>query len=199
MAITVTEMTKSIKLICMGACNTGKTQFTNKYLFDLFSEEYHPSIKVEGAATMSDSKLIKMYSMIGNKRYDSLSRQYYFGTQGAFIFCNFMDIETLEKTGEYIKDIKIITENIPFYLIINKIDIVYDNLQKYLPHHKLLTSHMKFDGDNLIKPELEFNELLEQITPQFNRVFRVSVKKTELNETSIDNIVKQMIEDIEKE
>lgn len=189
-----------INIVFLGAHRVGKTALVNRYLHDAFSPECGPTVYYGHSVKKFSS--YRMHILDTNSQTDGHDSNYYKDFDGAFILCDVNDVDTLRIAVKYLDLInrKCGYEKKPCYLIVNKIDVNYDKLYEFLPYYELLTSHIENDDEkhNLInpEPESEFDRLLEEYTPQFDRVFKVSMKKPELNKVSLDNIADLMNKDI---
>lgn len=194
------------KVICVGDSRIGKTAFIQRCVQNRYDDHYKSTIGVDFATkkvTIDNTKCgLTLWDLSGQEIYGHMLRVYFKKSLGALIFCSAASINSLRQVDKWLKelDTKLGNETMPKYLIITKLDIVYDHLNKYFMHYKLLTSHIR--KDKLIKYYsvdsviTAFDELLEQKKHLFTKIFKVSAKNPKLNAPHIDDIMNQLMRDI---
>lgn len=186
------------KVVCIGNFGVGKTAFIKRCMSNIYSDQTKTTIGVDFALKniiIDKTKYsLQLWDISGVEIFCKTLRVYFKETMSALFFCSVTSINSLKQTDKWLTELNAKTENpnITKYLIITKLDVIHDYLDKYLTHYKLLTSHIQ-ESNNTIS---QFNKLLEQKKHLFTKIFWVSSKYPKLNAVSMNEILVQFTKDI---
>ncbi|MFW9818631.1 MAG: Rab family GTPase [Candidatus Thorarchaeota archaeon] len=122
----------TFKVLLLGAPAVGKTSILYKFVRDEFSQKYITTIGTNFLAKQikTDRKdLVKLviWDVAGHKRFKSLRKEFYIGTNGALVIFDLTRYNTFEEIEEWISEMfDTLQTNIPFVLIGNKSDLIKD-------------------------------------------------------------------------
>ena len=134
------ENLKELKIMIIGSSGTGKTSFVQRWTNGRFSDEYKPTIVNEFGFKIYESRNIlfrvQLWDIGGQDKSASMAKIFARDSHGCLVFT---DINSNESAEEIVKWKQIIDEqsvfiddgSIPFILIINKIDLVENDKEKY--------------------------------------------------------------------
>ena len=149
------ENYKELKIMIIGSSGTGKTSFVQRWTNGYFSDEYKPTIVNEFGFKIYESRNIlfrvQLWDIGGQDKSASMAKIFARDSHGCLIFT---DINSNESDEEIVKWKEIIDEesafiddgSIPFILIINKIDLIENDEEKYnLINEKFKNISEKYD------------------------------------------------------
>lgn len=122
------------KICLVGDGGVGKTSLIGRYVYDIFSDKYLPTIgtKVTRKKLLlrypSKKVQIRMDAMIwdimGQKLFKSLLHESYFiGARGILAVCDLTDKESLMGLVEWVKSVNEVVGSVPIVLLANKNDL----------------------------------------------------------------------------
>mmetsp|Transcript_10047 Transcript_10047/g.19848 ORF Transcript_10047/g.19848 Transcript_10047/m.19848 type:complete len:399 (-) Transcript_10047:120-1316(-) len=128
---------RAIKVIVVGNSKCGKTSIINRYVKDVFSNEYKYTIGCDYSmkevnVTPDVQVRLQLWDIAGQDRFIHLSRAFYKKSAGAILVCDVTRAATLEAVRSWKKEIdkEMIPEakekgiNIPVIMIANKVDLL---------------------------------------------------------------------------
>mmetsp|Transcript_8018 Transcript_8018/g.15750 ORF Transcript_8018/g.15750 Transcript_8018/m.15750 type:complete len:498 (-) Transcript_8018:186-1679(-) len=128
---------RAIKVIVVGNSKCGKTSIINRYVKDVFSNEYKYTIGCdysmkEVSVTPDVQVRLQLWDIAGQDRFIKLSRAFYKKSAGAILVCDVTRSATLEAVRSWKKEIDrdLIAEakekgiKIPVIMIANKVDLL---------------------------------------------------------------------------
>ncbi len=145
----------------IGDMYTGKSSFVKRLLGNNLLTNYDDQHNIEHIEfTQYDSNGDTFTTyFVDVPANSSMQLHYLEKPESVMIFCDYTKLDTLESAIEWIE---FINKNILCYLIITKIDK---------------------EGD------IEFNNLLEENSDKFKKVFRISLKNMQLNKIQLKDII----------
>ncbi len=119
------------KKICMvGAFATGKTSLVARFVKSLYSDTYHTTVGVK-----IDKKLVNIqeqkvsliiWDIHGEDDFQKIRMTYLRGASGYFLVVDGTRQETLDKALSLQEKVEETVGNIPFIIIVNKVDLIND-------------------------------------------------------------------------
>lgn len=125
-------MEEVYRKICMlGDPAVGKTSLVRRYVLDVFTDDYIPSIGMKVTKKQillnkgSMALTLMIWDILGSKtdRFDSI---YYKGVKGALIVCDVTRKKTFDGIPRWMSGLFDITEEIPIIILANKIDMDWE-------------------------------------------------------------------------
>ena len=142
-------MRNVIKKVCLlGDGAVGKTSLIRKFVYDIFEDEYAPTIgtkitkKIEEVPEKDINLTMVIWDIQGHKSYMKVPPQYYQGAEGVLIVSDLTRPETLENLDYWLKMLIEHTGEVPMIFIGNKSD---------------LESEAKFGSEELATMSAKFN------------------------------------------
>ena len=144
------------KIIMVGDPGVGKTSLINRYVNNLFREDYKSTIGVDFALkTFTRNKCsvrMQLWDIAGQERFSSITRVYCKDTHGVIVVfdvARWMTTQSIsswkEKIDNYLEDYYDTKDPIPALLIANKIDLAPEDweetkaqLQKLVKKHHFI-------------------------------------------------------------
>jgi len=119
------------KKICMlGAYAVGKTSLVARFVRSIFSEKYHTTIgvKIDKKTLKVDDKDLSLilWDLAGEDDFYQVRMSYLRGSAGYLLIADGMRRETLDKAIELQARAENEIGNVPFILVINKLDVIDD-------------------------------------------------------------------------
>ena len=117
------------KVILLGESSVGKTSLLKLLEDDVFMEDHQTTVGIDCGdiiITSADGKKVKLqvWDTSGQERFDSITRNYYRGSDGVIFMCDVSQMESVPRIRKYYDDIKHIAGKIPPAIILcNKIDL----------------------------------------------------------------------------
>ncbi|QKQ74824.1 Rab family GTPase [Nostoc sp. TCL240-02] len=116
------------KKICMiGAFATGKTSLVAMFVHSIFSEKYHTTVGVKidkKTIDIQDKKLnLILWDIYGEDEFQELQMSYLRGSSGYLLVVDGTRYNTLQKAFDLQIKIEDAIGQVPFILVINKLDI----------------------------------------------------------------------------
>lgn len=163
------------KIILAGEGAVGKTTLINRFVTGSFSTDYKATIgvaifskllEIDGAEVS-----LQIWDIAGQTLFRNLRTRFFQNAKGALLVYDLTVPSTLANLHKWISDIKNVTDEIPFVLIGNKVDltelksITTDEIDKFLKEHQrdisthFLTSALS--GENV---EKAFHEISRSMT-----------------------------------
>lgn len=153
-----TETTELLYKICvLGDIGTGKTSLIKQYVHGIFSENYKSTIGVDFALkriTSDDETIrIQFWDIAGQERYGNMTRVYYKESVGAFIMADALRPTTIDAIKKWKSDfdaksrwqdlysLETITDFSPIILLINKVDLLDDEMKSQLNYDDFCKEH----------------------------------------------------------
>lgn len=142
-------MEEVYRKICMlGDPAVGKTSLVRRYVLDVFTDDYIPSIGMKVTKKQillnkgSMALTLMIWDILGSKtdRFDSI---YYKGVKGALIVCDVTRKKTFDGIPRWMSGLFDITEEIPVIILANKIDLDWEiqdieqNLKEYIRNYNV--------------------------------------------------------------
>lgn len=122
-----------IKKICLlGDGAVGKTSLIRKYVYDAFDDKYLATIGAKVTKKVvhvedKDGNEVKLAMMIhdivGQVEFEKIHKQYYRGTEAAFLVCDLTRKDTLEHMGWWLESLSEVVGRVPIMLLGNKLDL----------------------------------------------------------------------------
>lgn len=129
------ERRNLIKKICLlGDGAVGKTSLIRKYVWDAFDDKYITTIgaKVTKKVVNFEEKgtefkcAMMIHDIVGQVEFEKIHKQYYRGSEGAFLVCDLTRKDTLEHIGWWLESLSEVVGKVPIILIGNKLDLEKD-------------------------------------------------------------------------
>ena len=161
----------------IGNTNTGKSSFVKRLLGNNLLNNYDDQHMIEFIEfsqyddVSRNTFITYFYDIPGYN--GSMAFHYLEKTECVMIFCDYSKLDTLESAIDWLN---FINKNILCYLVVTKIDLEEDG------------------GFN--EEFNEFNELLEKNCDRFKEIFKLSLKNTQLNKISLQDIMLLINNDI---
>lgn len=118
----------NFKILLLGEPFTGKTSIVQRFIHSRFTKEYLHTIGVEPYVKYGKVKgkniAWTIFDVAGSQRFNAMRSMFYRGAKGTFIVFDLSRMETFEKVGEWLDDVKQTAPNQIFILIGNKDDLV---------------------------------------------------------------------------
>ena len=154
-----------LKIIVIGERNSGKTQFINRFVQNRFADTHKATIACEFAIkilNIDDNEIrLQMWDMVGDDRmFRGTSKLFCKGAAGALVLADITDRESIEATAKWKKLVgdeiarssnrQMLSpdedEQIPMALVLNKYDLVEENLiqgENYHPEEYMTTDFLQ--------------------------------------------------------
>ncbi len=121
----------TFKILMLGSESTGKTSLSERYITGVFNPDIRLTVGVEfyvktvEVDTDKGKKNVKLqiWDLGGEKRFRFLLPTYCLGSSGAFFLYDITRPETLEALTSWIQIVREKNNDIPIYLVGNKIDL----------------------------------------------------------------------------
>ncbi|MFN8674440.1 MAG: Rab family GTPase [Candidatus Sericytochromatia bacterium] len=119
------------KKICLvGAFAVGKTSLIQRYVKSIFSEKYITTIgvKVDKKELVCDGSNVNLviWDLNGTDEIDSIKVSYLRGSSGYLLVADCSRVSTIDTANEIINTVNQSVGNIPFILLLNKMDLIDD-------------------------------------------------------------------------
>ena len=119
------------KKICMlGASAVGKTSLVARFVQGIFSEKYMTTVgvKIDKKQVVVDGEevLLMLWDMQGEDRFQKVQMSYLRGTNGYFLVADGTRRDTIDRAQLLHEEASGVAGKVPFYLILNKADLVDD-------------------------------------------------------------------------
>ncbi|MFX1388510.1 MAG: Rab family GTPase [Promethearchaeota archaeon] len=120
----------ALKIIVIGPGAVGKSSLIRRFVENDFSFNYKFTIGVEISSKLVEFKkglsaMLTIWDIGGQDRFKILRRNFYDGTNGAFIVFDLSRAETFEKMKEWVADMNhLLDKEIPFIILGNKSDLI---------------------------------------------------------------------------
>ena len=119
------------KKICMlGASAVGKTSLVARFVQGIFSEKYMTTVgvKIDKKQVVVDGEevLLMLWDMQGEDRFQKVQMSYLRGTNGYFLVADGTRRDTIDRAQLLHEEASSVAGKVPFYLILNKADLVDD-------------------------------------------------------------------------
>ena len=115
------------KVIMLGDLAVGKTSLVNRYVFDVFGDEYISTIGtkvVKKKLVHRDKNMILMiWDIAGETVFNHIRKAYFRGAEAGLVVADYTRKETLDDISEWISSFQEITSNAPVLILINKSDL----------------------------------------------------------------------------
>ena len=122
-------MNASLKIIVVGNGQVGKTTLTKKYVKNIYTTEYKKTLGVDFLNTQRYMKSIDkevdfyIWDTAGQDYYNSITRRYYKGADGALIVFAINDKESFNNVTSWYDKVIQECDKIPIILVMSKIDL----------------------------------------------------------------------------
>ena len=116
------------KICILGAFATGKTSLVAQFVHRIFSEKYQTTVGVK-----IDKKIVKLenqdinfiiWDIHGEDDFQEVRTSYLRGTSGYLLVVDGTRKNTLDKAIELQKRVQLSIGEVPFIIVINKVDII---------------------------------------------------------------------------
>ena len=119
---------KVLKKICMlGDFAVGKTSLIRRFVLDEFDDRYIATVgtKITKKEMHIDDNLLvlQIWDIIGNIMYTRLQKQYYKGSDGAFVVCDVTREDTCKSVESWVGRFREISPKAEIIFLANKIDL----------------------------------------------------------------------------
>jgi len=129
------------KILVVGDVGTGKTSLIKRYVHNIFSMHFKPTIGVEFALKVIhwDTKTeirLQLWDIAGQERFGNMTRVYYKEAVGAMVVFDVTRLSTFEAATKWKEDIDskvsvgVEEKKIPVLLLANKIDLAPEGFIK---------------------------------------------------------------------
>ena len=134
------------RIILLGESNAGKTTLMNRLISGKFRENEQPTIGVDfGTKKTQEDMMLSIFDLAGQERFRTVTRAYYRHTAAAVLVCDISKLESLEKLEYWVAQAREHSGDVPFYLAINKIDLLpterevkAEHVNEFISTHKVL-------------------------------------------------------------
>jgi small GTP-binding protein len=120
----------TFKVLLIGAPAVGKTSILYKYVRNEFAQDYITTIGTNFLTKQikiekKDNVKLVIWDIAGQKRFKTLRKEFYIGTNGALVIFDITRYATFEEIEEWTSEMfEILQKNIPFVLLGNKSDLI---------------------------------------------------------------------------
>jgi len=118
------------KILLLGSFAVGKTSLVKRYVYSIFSEKYHTTIgvKIDQKDIKVDAANVRLiiWDIHGDDEFQKIHSSYLTGTSGFLLVIDCTRKETLAKAMELKAFIHKTVGEVPFVLVVNKIDLEED-------------------------------------------------------------------------
>ena len=161
---------KKCKIIILGDCNVGKSNFFLRISKKIFNEEYKQSIEIQTVKILQSFKdhqgfmkkiIVDLYDTFGQERYRNLINNYYKNVDGIIFMYDVTDQKSFENIKNWFDDAVQFNsnKNCSFFIIGNKIDLKDKIIVKKEDVNKIIDEYkIKYKIDNLIFDEISCKE-----------------------------------------
>lgn len=116
------------KVVLIGEGSVGKTSTLNRFVKGNFDAKYILTIGANFLKKEVKFKKITanlmIWDMAGQKRFESIRKQFYTQTAGALLFFDLTRAESFEKMNYWLNELNENAGDVPFILIGNKVDLI---------------------------------------------------------------------------
>ena len=118
------------KIILLGPGAVGKTSLLHRFVMNQFSSSYKMTMGVDflkkEITVRNNPIILTIWDVAGQERFKFMRKNYYRGAQGALLIFDLTREDTLNKLINkwYPELIKFLSNEIPFLLIGNKLDLI---------------------------------------------------------------------------
>lgn len=179
-----------IKSLLLGNVEVGKTAFLKRIVYNIFSEKYKGTIGVDFCLYSQDKFNFQLWDVAGEELYGTMLKIYMLNSAVCFIFCDATNIKSIFNVKKWLnifRNIYDTTKKYPCYLVITKMDLVYDNAGNYSGNIDIL------------------DILTKECRDDFQAIFRISNKQDKIYneegvalELRVNSIMSFVTQDLEK-
>ena len=118
------------KISMLGDLAVGKTSLVNRYVFNVFGDEYISTIgtKVVKKELAHEKKkiILMIWDIAGETTFNHVRKAYFRGAEAALVVVDITRRKTLDNVTDWISSFKEITNNSPVLILVNKTDLKED-------------------------------------------------------------------------
>jgi small GTP-binding protein len=115
------------KVIMLGDLAVGKTSLVNRYVFNVFGDDYISTIGtkvVKKKLAYKDKNMILMiWDIAGETVFNHIRKAYFRGAEAGLVVADYTRRETLDNISDWVSAFQEITKNAPVMILINKSDL----------------------------------------------------------------------------
>jgi Ras-related protein Rab-7L1 len=160
------------KVVVLGGPSVGKTSFIKSAVHDIFTQNYKATIGVDFSSKVLEDGKLQIWDVGSVEVKRNLTSCYFAEAKAAICICDITKSTTFREALDWLELFKNQVKSdksMPYYLIINKIDLA--NIETC-------------------------EEWIDNYGNQFSKIFYISCKDTELNATKINDVLIQLNQDI---
>ncbi len=122
----------SLKLILLGDAAVGKTSIVNRFIKKKFKVDYSHTVGVDISNTEvnldDDTQVtLSIWDVAGQESFNFMRSNFYYGTDGVILCFDLTRAETFDHIYDWLVEVKkLISQEVPFILIGNKVDLLAD-------------------------------------------------------------------------
>ena len=192
---------KQCKIIIIGNCNVGKSNFFLRISKKIFNENYKQSIEIQQVKILQSFKdhqgfikkmMVNLYDTFGQERYRNLINNYYKNVDGIIFMYDVTNQESFENIKNWFDDVVQFNKNknCCYFIIGNKIDLKDKIIVKKEDVLKLIDEYKnQYKIDNLIFNEISCKENID-VEEIFQTLCKLIYKnKKQINNNDENNII----------
>lgn len=184
-------MDSTFKTMIFGETGVGKTQWKNRIAHEIFDNNYKPTVGVDFSLFTNkmpngDFFRFQMWDIAANERFGNMMRVYCKDATVCFLFCDATRISTIKAIHTWLEIFRSHTDvsgKYPCYLIITKMDLLYEDKDKY-------SENIAFIGA-FINTTVHIFQLIYKVSAKTNKIYH-----SDGTETPLDNLMPEVIENI---
>ena len=121
----------TLKILIIGDTAVGKTSLLSRFADDCISPSHIATIGVDfrtRTIRLDDGTTVRLqiWDTAGQERFQTITKAYYKGADGAMIVYDVTNSESFEQVGKWIAQLTENVDNLPKMLVANKMDLMTD-------------------------------------------------------------------------
>jgi len=204
--VSIDKKIYKFKIILLGESSVGKTSILNRFIGNQFSETYKCTVSVELKikSILLDpytSAELKIWDTCGEEKYQSVTRQFYNGTNGIILLYDLSDINSFNSLNKWLKEIRnFAPKNAVVIIVGNKVD-----LDRKVSHDDAITfankeniSYLEVSAKNGINIELIFEKLSKEMVIKTKEIIEESSESDKIQLVNDNETYSEKLKEFEK-